>query len=263
TEWVEKESQRFTLAQGEDGFPLWWSETTKAKVTTKYVSEPQEVAKSKYDFDQFQTAPKEETKPDEKKPDEKKPDDKKAAPNLKGTPFKNALKPVASDEDGDDVIRSASDGFSMRMAPKWSATDANITIGQYKIRGQKFTMERPKDNVVHLELVLSVRDKKDKETPENAIADLITIFGASAKMGKVKSVKLDDLTTLNYAECDASVYASDQRIKFTAVAVFSETKAFIFTPYGGWFTMSSIKELEETQDDMLAMIGSFRLTKTE
>ncbi|MFA4986732.1 MAG: hypothetical protein WC712_09130 [Candidatus Brocadiia bacterium] len=255
TEWVETESQKFTLIAGEEGTPLWWSETTKAKVTTKYVCEPEEVAKSKFDFDQFQKQPKEETKPGVKKPD-----DKTAAADLKGTPFENALKAVKVDEEGDDILRKKAAGYTMRLADEWTGNSLGSARNDYELSGEMVS-KKGEDDMIGIGLYVTYREKKDDDTPLSVIEDLIKNTDGGEMKGTPAKLKLDDKTTVTYVEVEAGMMGVDEKVSFYVMAACTDTQVFLIMPYSLFMLPDAKQKMEELGEEMYSMMGSFRIVE--
>ncbi|MFA4985759.1 MAG: hypothetical protein WC712_04160 [Candidatus Brocadiia bacterium] len=249
TEWVETESQKFTLEQGEDGSALWWSETTKAKVTTKYISEPEEVAKSPFDFDGFQKQPKKEVK--------------KGEGDKKGTRFENAYKPVGS-EDGDAesarCMMSKAKGWSMRMPEGWDTSFRMTMFGGETLQGD---IIKPPHVVEDgwFEILVSYSDKKEKETPTSVLEDFIGRRKNLEVQGEIEKIKLDDKTTI--AGAMVQIKDSDEPFDFYIMAACSDNSAFVITPYSIPLFQPAKATWEKYEKEIYAMMGSFRIIDTE
>jgi len=256
TEWVETESQKFTLVQGEDGSPLWWSETTKAKVTTKYICEPEEVAKSPLDFDQFQKKAKEEGKKTRK---ENSP--------LKGTRFENALDPVGADEDGKEsggfIRKHGAGAFSIRTAEGWKLKmNSTVKLGGFDMMAQGIypPEEADAERGSIFCLTMGSRKKKDGETPEDVIKEYLEALRDQEVKGALETLKFDENTTITGAEIEARVIGTDETATYYVMTAFSDTHVFFIWPFVVFITPELKTKLETYQPDFYAMMGSFRIT---
>ncbi|MFA4986733.1 MAG: hypothetical protein WC712_09135 [Candidatus Brocadiia bacterium] len=252
TEWVETESQKFTLVQGEDGSPLWWSETTKAKVTTKYISEPEEVAKSPLDYDQYVKKAKEEGKKLEKQ----------GASDLTGTRFENALEPVRADEEEADdshFIRDKKLGYSIRIAEQWRR-GGGFSMEKFKMEGRGICPDKPRHRAgPPFALVISTREREKDEKPADVIDEFVKAETEHKLKGDLEILKFDAKTTIVGAEIEAKMLGSEQTVTYYVFAACSDTNVYFAWPFVFVFYDETKAELEEYKDDMDAMMGSFRI----
>ncbi len=122
SEWLS-ESLHVMILTDTEGNLLTYTEKSKAGVVTSYISEPEDIAKSQYSFDEYKTKAKEQPGKKQAKTKKRATTEDEVEGDNNGI-FKEYFQPVsedAEDSESGDYMK-VNKCFSMQIADKWTAS---------------------------------------------------------------------------------------------------------------------------------------------
>ncbi|MFA4987073.1 MAG: hypothetical protein WC712_10845 [Candidatus Brocadiia bacterium] len=226
-------------------------------IPTKYLSEPEDVAKSDKSYDQSETV----KKPDKDDPGDKdkgKDEGKKSAKKGKPTGrFKGALDPVADDAEDNEMgasipyIKSTQHQYAMNFAEGWSLVNMEFVISKTETITLPGVMNMEKAGIA---LIFLVAERKKEKSPKEVLKDFLARVETWESEGKSDEATFDEYTKV--AGQSVKMKTQSGPVPNYVFASISEKYTYIVTLD---YTIATGSDYEKIEDDMFKMLGSFRI----